>query len=559
MEPKDFTTETIESTTVLEALENILAKAECSALRSEFFEEIEADAQFVKERLDINVIQALAIAMMIDSENSIQLKQMSRFLHCSNLHMQRYRPEFEDLVKRRMIYQVYSSHGSKGYKIEKGLWSAILNNTTYCPKPYSQYTAKDVLTEIAHKLEVCKNERDESKDIYAYTVAAIRNLLNETLHLTMSESICDMELPHEELMMLMVIAVCQLLNHDGNVGPMDWRGIFDDDDDYDPPIVESINNGYNFLVRHGLVEQSCLDGHAIHSYFELTDKAYNEVFCEMHCRKRKHNVTVPKNLLEPSAISRKKLFYNEEESSQVNRLTDLLRRANFRMVQRRMKDAGLRQGFACLFYGAPGTGKTETVLQLAKSTGRSIMQVDMSKLRDKYVGESEKAVQAVFDDYAKAVRTNKTAPILLLNEADAILNKRQEDSRTSVDKMENAIQNIILQAFENLNGILIATTNLCGALDSAFERRFLYKIKFDKPTPKVRTRIWQEMLPQLTAEEAHFLATRFSFSGGQIENVKRRMIVDNILYNTEPKLNAILHLCEEESIKGSSRAIGFAS
>ena len=66
-----------------------------------------------------------------------------------------------------------------------------------------------------------------------------------------------------------------------------------------------------------------------------------------------------------------------------------------------------------------------------------------------------------------------TAPILLFNEADAIFGIRQEGATRAVDKMENSIQNIILQEMEKLDGILIATTNLTTNLDKAFERRFL--------------------------------------------------------------------------------------
>ena len=78
------------------------------------------------------------------------------------------------------------------------------------------------------------------------------------------------------------------------------------------------------------------------------------------------------------------------------------------------------------------------------------------------------------------VKRSDVAPILLFNEADAIFGVRKNGAENAVDKMENTIQNIILQEMEDLNGILIATTNLATNLDSAFERRFLYKIEFEK-------------------------------------------------------------------------------
>ena len=135
------------------------------------------------------------------------------------------------------------------------------------------------------------------------------------------------------------------------------------------------------------------------------------------------------------------------------------------------------QGFCCIFYGAPGTGKTETVYKLARQTGRDIMRVDVNKIKSCWVGESEKNIKAAFDRYRNICKNSPLAPILLFNEADAILGIRMEGASNAVDKMENSIQNIILQEMESIEGIMIATTNLTTNLDKAFERRFLYKIR----------------------------------------------------------------------------------
>lgn len=112
-----------------------------------------------------------------------------------------------------------------------------------------------------------------------------------------------------------------------------------------------------------------------------------------------------------------------------------------------------------------------------------------------WVGESEKNIKAIFDRYREHVKNSKVAPILLFNEADAVIGKRREGAEKAVDKMENSIQNIILQEMETLDGIMIATTNLEQNMDKAFERRFLYKIKFNKPSVEARMNIWRSMIP----------------------------------------------------------------
>ena len=114
--------------------------------------------------------------------------------------------------------------------------------------------------------------------------------------------------------------------------------------------------------------------------------------------------------------------------------------------------------------------------------------------------------------------------------------------------MENSLQNIILQEMEDLKGILIATTNLTENLDKAFERRFLYKVKFNNPSVEIKCQIWNAMMPELPEADAHYLAEKFDFSGGQIENVVRKKTIQNILTGHEPAMEALLTFCCEEMI-----------
>jgi len=157
------------------------------------------------------------------------------------------------------------------------------------------------------------------------------------------------------------------------------------------------------------------------------------------------------------------------------------------------------------------------------------------------------------------VKRSKLAPILLFNEADAIIGKRQEGAERAVEKMENSIQNIILQEMENLDGIMIATTNLQQNMDKAFERRFLYKIKFEKPTVEARASIWKAMIPDLCELDVHTLASKYEFSGGQIENIARRHAIDTILHgSTVNNLESLTLHCDNEKISGrEQRRIGF--
>ena len=271
--------------------------------------------------------------------------------------------------------------------------------------------------------------------------------------------------------------------------------------------------------------------------------------------------TDKKNITNFDSIIEKKMFYNEKEKTQIAQLIKLLSNDNFDTVQKRLKESKMRIGFNCIFSGLPGTGKTETVYQIALETKRDIMEVDISNTKSMWFGESEKKIKEVFTKYKDLVEKSERTPILLLNEADAVLGTRLEfdNASQSIDQTKNAIQNIILQELENMQGIMIATSNLVRNLDKAFERRFLYKIEFDKPNLEVRKALWQSMLPALNGYDAQQLAEKFEFSGGQMENVSRKMIVNSILSGDTLSLDGIIALCEEENFAAlqTVKPIGF--
>jgi len=334
-----------------------------------------------------------------------------------------------------------------------------------------------------------------------------------------------------------------------------------------------LRNDTHKLIEQKLIEHLCEDGIASPNRYKLTERAKRTLLSEMKLQTTEEKIA---DVIKARDLTPKEMFYVEQNQRQVDELRSLLEPKKYAEIRERMKRTGFRTGFACLFYGGPGTGKTETAYQLARATGRDIMVVDVPQIKSKWVGDSEKNIKALFERYRELVKkndelrmtndelilpaspggnsyssfvtrhsslkdeadnssfvTSKPSPILLFNEADAIIGIRKQGAQSAVDKMENSIQNIILQEMETLDGIMIATTNLTQNLDSAFERRFLYKICFEKPDAAVRQRIWQTMMPSLSDADARVLASGYDFSGGQIENISRKATINAILRGDE--------------------------
>ena len=273
-----------------------------------------------------------------------------------------------------------------------------------------------------------------------------------------------------------------------------------------------------------------------------------------------------KKLKKPQDIHAKKLFYSKENQKQIDDLTQSLTQTKFLQIQKKLTEKGLPCGIAVILHGAAGCGKTETVYQLAKKTGRSIMHVDISDTKSPWFGESEKKIKDVFTDYKnlcekiKKIKGGRT-PILLFNECDAVFSKRKDISYSNTAQTENSIQNIILEEMENLEGILIATTNLTENLDPAFERRFLFKIHFENPSVEAMMAIWKNKMKWMSSTQAEDLAINYNFSGGEIDNIVRKAEMKEIISGKRPTFSDIVEMCKVEKLDaaaGATKRMGFA-
>lgn len=322
-------------------------------------------------------------------------------------------------------------------------------------------------------------------------------------------------------------------------------------------VLNDFMNNKHSLQKTDLVEiekTSSLFGES--TIIVLTDKG-KEVLLGEDATLYIDNVS-DKQLLACDNIIEKKLFFSGELKEQLSLLSNSLNEEHYKNLCERLEENHLPKGIAVLLYGEPGTGKTESVMQIARVTGRAIMHVDISATKTCWFGESEKLIKKVFTDYRRLCEKSKIKPILLFNEADAVFSKRKDVGSGSVAQTENAIQNIILEEMEQLDGILIATTNLADNLDHAFERRFLFKIRFDKPTIEAKTNIWMNKLPSLSKDDAHTLASNYDFSGGQIENITRKVLMQEIINDIKPSINGLITICNEEKMsKNNTRRIGF--
>jgi hypothetical protein len=306
---------------------------------------------------------------------------------------------------------------------------------------------------------------------------------------------------------------------------------------------KGLKNNTNKLLVNKLVEAESDWMNEAHAY-KLTQHAKNVIF-EMDVETTDF-IYYPTtgNIIKHEGLKEEQLFYNNTEANQIDLIQNAVMENNFKSVCLKLEQNNLKAGLTILLYGYAGTGKTSTVMQIAKKTERNIFMIEVNKIKAAFVGETENNIKEVFNEYRKLCKKFDKAPILLFNEADSIISKRIDVQR-SVDQMNNSMQNILLQELENFEGIFIATTNLTNNLDTAFDRRFLYKIEYTKPQAEVRYKILKNNFCDINDDLLQTINTKYAFTGGQIMNLKKKLLIQNLLEAKDYK-DIILPACEQE-------------
>ncbi|RXJ93878.1 AAA family ATPase [Malaciobacter molluscorum] len=437
--------------------------------------------------------------------------------------------------------------------------------------------------DLAKQLNMVKRNFDENspnRNRLKSKLLMLENRIKERVKVTDHEIMLEnffkeFSLNEQEQMIFLALLKEEYSGGDGTIRDMNYLIELISSDDYEKIKYRSLLEESSKLVSKGLIDYdevlTAFGG--INRNFFIPDDILYKI---SHPTKKKNSRTKIKL---DSVIKEQDMFELVSTNKNLDdvvlndktreTLNSLLKQVD-KNVLNRLKQWGVKEkkrGIEAriIFYGFAGTGKTLTALALAKSLKREVLSFDCSKILSMYVGESEKNVRNIFDTYKDLVERTKTEPILLLNEADQFLSARSTASNSGSEKMHNQMQNIFLEQIERFEGILIATTNLLESIDTAFSRRFNYKIEFKKPNLEQREKLWQKLLPDtLPLSEDFDLKELLSYelTGGQIE-----LIIKNTAYKValedEPIFTVISFKDQiEKELKGnfdSENKMGFMS
>lgn len=542
-------------------VETIANEAVDSDLSHQFIRSVKGSADEISAFLGCTRIQSVLFSVICNlnfSIKTVSLEQIATWVGCNPITVAGYMNEIDDLRSKKIIRKEAEEKKSNPKSISTLAWSVN-------PEIFNALTKGEALKRPVPGI------RDSYELIKAVSGLIGQRAADEITFNELWQEITDIEKKHSKIEFLrevkkmipdrseriLFIHLCDEY-YAGNINMelIPKIRLVTPDERRQLELRLTISNGNSLLVQQGLLE---IRETFFRSECEvrLSPKAVELLF-----KGSKNLVAGLKKEKSPDLISNTeikfiKLFYNREEKEKLEFVEQLLKPCNYSNLVKRLEKSGNKTGIAMLFSGLPGTGKTESVYQIARNTGRDICRVNISETKSKWFGESERLIKEVFDRYRNLCKDAENKPILLFNEADGVFSTRKQIGDSSVDQTENAIQNIILQELEDLDGILIATTNMTQNLDKAFDRRFLYKITFGKPVPEARSEIWKNKIPSLAKPNAIKLAHNHDLSGGQIDNIARKFITHRILRGISPSLQQIESWCMEESVTKEIKKIGY--
>jgi hypothetical protein len=177
------------------------------------------------------------------------------------------------------------------------------------------------------------------------------------------------------------------------------------------------------------------------------------------------------------------------------------------------------KGVAALFTGESGTGKTMAAHALASELATDLYIVDLSQIVSKYIGETEKNLDIVFDE------AEQSGAALLFDEADALFGKRSTVT-SAHDRYANIEVSYLLQRMQQFRGLALLTSNLPDNMDVAFTRRLRFVVEFPRPNAQDRLRIWEQSLPQVRRApglDLQPIAGALDLTGGTIRQMALHM------------------------------------
>jgi DNA-binding transcriptional ArsR family regulator len=479
-------------------------------------------------------------------DNDFSIRDLGRNLNMkrTKLYQNNFHLHLISLMDKNLIDEAERRRQGFGhYEVNDSIMKSILQNAPIKKVVIKQNDTLGVLMEIKNFMERFDGRKD---DFHESFIPFKRNYFNKCkdpyITFLRGKDLADIDI----LIMLYVslatmdsmpfgFSVSELL--DDVLKRDNLRLIFE--------IKKSMAKGTHILMQKNLIKLSS-EGHGFNDSLriELTDDVKSELYKDQGINETEK---VSKDLKYYKEEELEPLFFDPKLQAEIDRFIQMVNRV----------DEIDFPALTTIFKGSPGTGKSAVVNYIAAKTNRGVYKVNISDFRNSFFGESEKQTMKIFGKIEKMYKEG-LKPIFLIEEIDAVLQKRQQETSSSVDSTEYRLANILLDRLSNLprGCVLIGTQNF-GELAPEYHRRFPIMIHFTLGDYDCRFKQWHHLLGDDPNIKDY---ANYELTPALIQNVVYQMNTDKLIFGKEVERARVIQLIEKEvefGGVGGKKKVGF--
>lgn len=545
-------------------------------VKIERYENVECHFDFIsdffkiKDKLGVLLLCYFINRRLVKGKSSITLNELMHAFDCNLVSSISINEQLDFFRKSKIIVSSKKSFGRKE-DIEYSLSQAALNSVLkgdpeiLLDKKEASFTA---FLSLFHNV-LYDNELDDDD-----VSEELGTLMDEFENLDEIKYLKAEKLMPEEMAIYLYIVARQSIFGDTMV-PMEriFRVAVNDSFSryyYQNELLEKRST----LLRNDLVKFSA---DSFMDFLQLTEKSIKAL--NITEKKSNRQFTTGSNLV--TLIMPEQIKFQEgmvyEESLKIDFLEKLISEEGYIKAINRLEQENVEtKQVVALLYGVSGLGKSQTVRNLAAKYNRPILQVNLSQIKDAFVGNSEKNVQECFNIYRRAVKHFQYSkniegvdhgpygtPIFYLDEFDSLIPHRSQDgSGSSVSNMYSNMVGIFLTELERISGIILFSSNLPGAIDTSLHRRINFKFHFGTFSKQNQIRTLQLYFKDINPLILEEVGTAAELTPGNIVNIKKAYVLESIFNDfttEEDKKRILLDLVSRELIlqKSNRTPIGF--
>lgn len=537
---------------ILTLTEHLFMRCKGKGYKSLAVKSLESSFELMDTYFKVGHSSCLTLVPIIYSSamgmGQMEVSDINKWLECPLSNMGTLHDSLGNLLRVGLITKSYDRNEIPKYALKQKTLHCLLKNKAIPSLQTQEKSLSSFLEQLSNLLE--SFESDEIEEGLFYSQADL--LLEDFSSIKELSTIRDLDLTTQDrYLFLLVVTECILNEKSGaDVDEIMKKLCFS-------TIRRKKASDALLKKKHPLIQKKLLAftyGNYISVEWMILGDYASQIFLgEENVDKRK---LIPTRgvLIKPDSSNEQTLFYNNKEKETLDRILHSLSPEGLKDLFAQYKRKNQPESLTVLLQGGPGVGKTSSVYDLARKTGRIVYQVEIDKIHDMFVGESEKNVAKIFSEYEILKSEQDQCPILLLNECDNLLKSRINHERSSVDQMANNLTTLMLEKMENFSGILFSTINQIH-FDEAFYRRFLYKIEINKPVPETRLQILLHLFPDIDRGLASIISERYNLTGANIGNLQRKYIVLSMSDKDVKIDDCIEDLCREELFIQSDRVV----